>query len=124
MKKFTCTAAAALLVLVGSAGLARADATVVEGKVTLDVRGKGLVVKKAGGWIDGHPKGAKAKLYAVYMGSRTEVTNWKKAKREGSGMTKISAVDWNLGNRKFTNGTWLCIQFNKGDDTPCAKIHR
>jgi hypothetical protein len=36
---------------------------------------------------------------------------------------RFSDVDWNLKGRKFRNGTWLCIKFNRANGAPCAQIH-
>jgi hypothetical protein len=124
MKRITYAAAAAFLALSGAATPAHADATVEDGKVGLIVKGKGLKVNRAGGWMDGHGTGVRARLYAVYQGSRTDVTGWKDATPVTAGLTRFSDVDWNLKGRTFRHGTWLCIEFNKTDHTPCAKIRR
>ncbi|MFF3911037.1 hypothetical protein ACFYZJ_34965 [Streptomyces sp. NPDC001848] len=118
------TAAVVFLSLACSIAPAHADATIEKGKVGLSVTGKGLSVKRAGGWMDGHGTGVRALLYTVYKGERTDITRWKDATPITAGMTKFSSVDWNLKGRRFQNGTWLCIQFNQADDTPCAEIHR
>lgn len=89
----------------------------------LSVRGKKLHVNSAGGSMDGHINGTKARLYSVYKGNRYPVTRWKMARFATMGMTKIAYVNWKL-NKRFYNGEWLCIQFNKTGGTPCAKIHR
>ncbi|MFH9964879.1 hypothetical protein ACH4PR_26375 [Streptomyces mirabilis] len=124
MKKMICAAAAALLALAGPASSAHADATIQKGKVGLSVKGRGLSVNRAGGWMDGHGTGVQARLYTVYMGGRTDITTWKDVTPVSAGMTKFSNVDWNLKGKTFRGGTWLCIQFNKTDDTPCAQVHR
>ncbi|AQW48554.1 hypothetical protein ACIQPP_50005 [Streptomyces violaceusniger] len=124
MKKMIRAAAATAFLLGGAAWPAHADATVKKGKVGLVVKGKKLSVKQAGGWMDGHGTGVKARLYSVYKGVRTDITRWKDATPTSAGMTKFSNVNWKFDGRKFTNGTWLCIQFNKTDVAPCAKIHR
>ncbi|MCL7377015.1 hypothetical protein [Streptomyces sp. 35G-GA-8] len=124
MKQMACAAGAALLALVGVTTPAHADATVEEGKVGLTVKGKGLVVNRAGGWVDGHGTGVEARLYRVYKGGRSNITGWKDATPVSVGMTRFSDVNWNLKGRKFPDGTWLCIEFNKDGDSPCAKIHR
>ncbi|MFE2972393.1 hypothetical protein ACFXKC_54425 [Streptomyces sp. NPDC059340] len=103
---------------------AQADATITEGKVSVSVKGTGLSVRRAGGWMDGLGTGVRARLYTVYQGSRTDLTKWKDATPRTAGMTQFSDADWNLHGRRFTNGTWLCIEFNKSDDEPCAEIHR
>ncbi|MGW1026739.1 hypothetical protein ACWD4J_24115 [Streptomyces sp. NPDC002577] len=74
--------------------------------------------------MDGHGTGVRARLYTVYNGVRNDVTKWKDATPIPAGMTKFSHVDRNLRGRTFRHGTWLCIEFNKTDGTPCAKIHR
>jgi hypothetical protein len=122
--KHMMTAAAAFLFLAGASAPAQADATVTEGKVGLSIQGDGLSVKRAGGWMDGHGTGVRARLYTVYKGKRTDITKWKDATPVTAGATKLSNVDWNLKRRSFRNGTWLCIEFNSADGTPCAKIHR
>ncbi|GGZ92305.1 hypothetical protein GCM10010344_70030 [Streptomyces bluensis] len=122
--KHMMTAAAAFLFLACAAVPANADATVTEGKVGLSVKGKGLSVKRAGGWMDGHGTGVRGRLYTVYRGERTDITRWKDATPVTAGRTKLSSVDWNLKGRSFRDGTWLCIQVNRADGTPCAKIHR
>ncbi|MGO4754857.1 hypothetical protein AB4212_40710 [Streptomyces sp. 2MCAF27] len=124
MKKMICTSAATLFALLSTALPAHADATVKRGDVGLVVKGEGLSVEQAGGWVDRHGAGIKARLYAVNMGSRTDVTRWKNAATVSAGRTRFSSVNWNLRGRNFTNGTWLCIEFNKSDNQPCAKIHR
>ncbi|MGW0885908.1 hypothetical protein [Streptomyces sp. NPDC002671] len=101
-----------------------ADATKTDGRVGLSVKGHGLSVKRAGGWMDGHGTGVRARLYTVYQGDRTDLTRWKDTTPRTVGISKFSDVDWNLKGRKFPNGTWLCIQFNRADGTPCAQIHR
>ncbi|MCT9114206.1 hypothetical protein N4G69_53795 [Streptomyces mirabilis] len=103
---------------------AQADATITEGKVSVSVKGTGLSVSRAGGWMDGLGTGVRARLYTVYQGSRTDLTKWKDATPRTAGMTQFSDVDWNLHGKRFTHGTWLCIQFNKSDDAPSAKILR
>jgi hypothetical protein len=123
VKKMIC-AAAMLFALVSPAFPAHADATVKRGNVGLSVEGKKLSVDKAGGWMESHSAGIKARLYAVNKGSRAEVTRWKGATPVSAGRKKFSSVDWNLKGQKFSNGTWLCIEFNKSDSRPCAKIHR
>ncbi|MFJ2171251.1 hypothetical protein [Streptomyces griseofuscus] len=112
------------LALMGTPAPAHADATKTDGKVGLTVTGHGLQVQQAGGWVDGHPKGARARLYTVYQGVRDELTGWKKATPESMGITKLSAVTWHLKGRKFPQGSWLCIQFADTDGAPCAQIHR
>ncbi|MFF5306718.1 hypothetical protein ACFY5F_45925 [Streptomyces sp. NPDC013161] len=119
----TITVAAAALSLACLTAPAQADATITEGKVSLSVKGSGLSVRHAGGWMDGHGTGVQARLYTVYQGSRTDLTRWRDATPRTFGMTQFSDVDWNLHGRRFRNGTWLCVQFNKADDEPCAKIH-
>ncbi|WP_033328669.1 hypothetical protein [Streptomyces yerevanensis] len=118
------TAAAAFLFLACATVPAHADARVTDGKVGLSVKGEGLSVKRAGGWMEGHGTGVRARLYTVYKGQRTDITRWKDATPVTAGMTKFSKVDWNLKGRSFWDGTWLCVQFNKTDGAPCAKIHR
>jgi hypothetical protein len=43
-------------------------------------------------------------------------------------MKEWTAVDWKFKGKgkKFRNGTWLCVEFNKsyGPENPCAEIHR
>ncbi|MCC4314801.1 hypothetical protein [Streptomyces malaysiensis] len=95
-----------------------------KGKAGLVVKGKGLSVDRAGGWMDGHGTSVRARLYAVRAGVRMEVTRWKNATPVSAGVKKFSNVDWKLRGRRFSDGTWLCIEFNKTDDRPCAKIHR
>ena len=119
----TITVAAAALSLACLTAPAQADATITEGKVSLSVKGSGQSVRHAGGWMDGHGTGVRARLYTVYQGSRTDLTRWRDATPRTFGMTQFSDVDWNLHGRHFRNGTWLCLQFNKSDDEPCAKIH-
>jgi hypothetical protein len=111
------------LAVMGSGAPAHADATVREGKVGLSVTGRGLRVQQAGGWMDGHGTDVRARLYTVYKGARTDVTRWKAATPRTVGITRFSTVDWKL-NRRFTHGTWLCIQFNRTGGAPCAQIHR
>ena len=118
------TAAVALLFLACATAPAHADATVTDGKVGLSVKGKGLSVKRAGGWMDGHGTGVRARLYTVYSGERNDLTAWKDATPVTVGMTKFSDVDWNLKGRSFPDGSWLCIEFNRADGAPCAEIHR
>ncbi|MFF3196713.1 hypothetical protein [Streptomyces misionensis] len=60
--------AAAALVLACAPAPAHASATITDGKVTLSVRGHGLRVQRADGWMDGHRQGASARLYTVYKG--------------------------------------------------------
>ncbi|MCX4673619.1 hypothetical protein OG453_44495 [Streptomyces sp. NBC_01381] len=91
--------------------------------MSISVRGKKLHVASAGGSMDGHVNGTKGRLYSVYKGNRYAVTRWKMAKFASAGMTKFAYVDWKL-NKRFYNGEWLCIEFNKANGTPCAKIHR
>ncbi|MFF4501599.1 hypothetical protein [Streptomyces sp. NPDC001401] len=122
--KHMMAAAVAFLSLVCATAPAHADASVKDGKVGLSVKGNGLAVKQAGGWMDGHGTGVRARLYTVYKGERASITRWKDATPVTAGTTKFSNVDWNLTGRRFRNGTWLCIEFNSADGTPCAKIHR
>ncbi|MDT0547683.1 hypothetical protein [Streptomyces lonegramiae] len=124
MKKMICASAATLFALLSTALPAHADATVKRGNVGLVVKGEGLSVKQAGGWMDRHGVGIKARLYAVNKGSRADVTRWKGAATVSAGRRKFSSVDWNLRGQNFSDGTWLCIEFNKSDSRPCAKIHR
>ncbi|AQW48557.1 hypothetical protein SHXM_02020 [Streptomyces hygroscopicus] len=74
--------------------------------------------------MDGHGTGVRVGLYSVYKGVRTDVTRRKNATPTSAAMTRFSNVNWKFKRRKFTNGTWLCIEFNKTDVRPCAKIHR
>ncbi|KUO19163.1 hypothetical protein [Streptomyces dysideae] len=122
--KYLTTVAVVFLSLACATAPAHADASVKDGKVGLSVKGKGLSVKQAGGWMDGHGTGVRARLYTVYKGQRADITRWKEATPVTAGTTQFSNVDWNLNGRSFRNGTWLCIEFNKVDGTPCAKIHR
>ncbi|MBO3681667.1 hypothetical protein ACH4TQ_50170 [Streptomyces sp. NPDC021218] len=124
MKKKICAVAATAFLLGGTACPAHADATVKKGKVGLVVKGKGLSVNQAGGWMDGHGTGVRARLYSVYKGVWTDITRWKDATPTSGGMTRFSNVNWRFNGRKFSNGAWLCIEFNKTDSRPCAKIHR
>lgn len=123
MKHMTAVAVAFLSLACATAP-AHANATVTDGKVGLSVKGNGISVKRAGGWMDGHGTGVRARLYTVYQGSRTDITKWKDATPITAGMTKFSMVDWNLKGRRFQDGTWLCVEFSKADGTPCAQIHR
>ena len=118
------TVAVVLLSLTCATAPAHADATIEKGKVGLSVTGKGLSVKRAGGWMDGHGTGVRARLYTVYKGEETDLTGWKDATPVTAGVTQFSSADWNLKGRSFGDGTWLCIQVNRADGTPCAKIHR
>ncbi|MFI0818618.1 hypothetical protein ACH4TX_19250 [Streptomyces sp. NPDC021098] len=124
MRKMICTAVATVCALIGLALPAHADATVKKGKVGLTVRGKKLSVDRAGGWMDGHGTGVKARLYTVHGGVRADITRWKDATPVSAGMRKFSNVGWKFNGRKFSNGMWLCIEFNKSGSQPCAKIHR
>ncbi|MFJ2885486.1 hypothetical protein ACIO53_05560 [Streptomyces sp. NPDC087305] len=92
--------------------------------MSVSVKGSGLSVRHAGGWMDGHGTGVRARLYTVYQGSRTDLTRWKDATPRTVGMTQFSDVDWNLHGKRFSIGTWLCVQFKNFDDQPCAKIQR
>jgi hypothetical protein len=103
-------------------GPANADATVKDGKVGLSVKGNGLSVRRAGGWMDDLGTGVKGRLYTVYQGERTNLTRWKDATPITYGTVKMSSVDWKM-HRNFPAGTWLCIEFNRASGTPCAKIH-
>ncbi|MEV5348935.1 hypothetical protein [Streptomyces achromogenes] len=119
------TPALLALALLCPAVPAHADATKVAGNVGLSVTGRGLSVQRAGGWMDGHDTGVRARLYTVYKGGRTDLTRWKDATPRTVGIRRFSDVeDWNLRGRRFRNGTWLCIQFNASDSSPCARIHR
>lgn len=123
MKKMIYVGIAAVL-LAGTSTPASASTTVEDGDVGLVVKGKGLKVDRAGGWMDGHGTGVKARLYAIYPeGGHYDVRGWKDATPVSAGGTKFSDVDWKL-NKKFKHGTRLCIQFNKSDGIPCARIHR
>ncbi|MFI0772953.1 hypothetical protein ACH4TQ_50280 [Streptomyces sp. NPDC021218] len=124
MKKMIWTAVATVCALVGPACPAHADAIVKKGKVGLSVKGNGLSVDRAGGWMDGHGTGVRARLYTVHGGVRADITRWKDATPVSAGARKLSNVGWNFKGRKFSNGTWLCIEFNKSGSRPCAKIHR
>ncbi|MCG0065982.1 hypothetical protein L0F81_22240 [Streptomyces tricolor] len=125
MRHRLITAAVSVLVLavVGSGAPAHADATVHEGKVGLSVKGQGLRVQRAGAWMDGHGRGVRARLYTVYEGTRTDLTRWQDATPRSVGISRFSDVGWKL-NRRFRHGTWLCVEFNRADGAPCARIHR
>ncbi|MFI8234933.1 hypothetical protein ACIGDI_39675 [Streptomyces sp. NPDC085900] len=43
-----------------------------------------------------------------------------------AGAGALVDVSWNWGKRphQYADGTWLCIQFNRADGAPCAKIKR
>lgn len=103
---------------------ARRGIVEVREKVGLSVKGKGLSVNRASGWMDGHVTGVEARLYTVYKGGRSNITDWKDTTPVSPAMTQFSNVDWNLKGRTFPNGNWLCIEFDHTDDSPCAKIHR
>ncbi|MGW7043253.1 hypothetical protein ACWGDT_11110 [Streptomyces avermitilis] len=75
---------------------AQADATMTEGKVSVSVKGSGLSVRRARGWMDGLGTGVRARLYTVFQGSRADLTKWKDATPRTAGMTPFSDVDWNL----------------------------
>ncbi|MET7684516.1 hypothetical protein [Streptomyces sp. NPDC005423] len=118
------TAALAVLALVATAAPAHADATVRDSQVNLSVMGKGLMARHAGGWIDHLGTGVRARLYTTGPGGRRHVlTRWKDATPLTYGLARMSTVDWKL-NRRFGAGTWLCIEFNHADGTPCAHIQR
>ncbi|MFJ4633557.1 hypothetical protein [Streptomyces sp. NPDC088847] len=117
------TAALAALALAATAAPAHADATVKDGKVSLSVKGHGLTVRRAGGWIDSLGTGIRARLYTVDHGERHILTRWKDATPITYGTVRMSSVDWPL-NRRFRAGTWLCIEFHHTDGAPCAQIHR
>lgn len=117
-------AAAAVLLLVAPASAAApADANVEEGKVGISVRGEGPRVDTVGASMDGRVRGAKARLYSVYKGNRYEITRWKRARFTSYGMKDLAWVKWKL-HKRFYNGEWLCVEFNKTSGTPCARIHR
>ncbi|MER6145911.1 hypothetical protein ABT174_38870 [Streptomyces sparsogenes] len=124
MKKMICVPVAAFFALTSPAFPAHADATVKDGNVGLVVKGKKLSVQQAGGWLEGHGANRRARLYTVYNAVRTDVTRWKDASTVSAGRRKLSTANWNLRGRNFPNGTWLCIEFNKSENQPCAKIHR
>ena len=117
------TAALAALALAATAAPAHADATVKDGKVSLSVKGHGLTVRRAGGWIDGLGTGVRARLYAVDHGERHTLTRWKDATPITYGAVRMSNVDWKL-SRRFEAGTWLCIEFHNVSGAPCAQIRR
>ncbi|MCQ4211350.1 hypothetical protein [Streptomyces longispororuber] len=94
-----------------------------EGGVSLSVKGSGLHVDKAGGFVEGQANGSKFRLYTVYKGSRHTLTRWKLATFASGGLTKMSYANWNL-DRNFRAGTWLCVESNIKSGKPCAKIHR
>jgi hypothetical protein len=54
----------------------------------------------------------------------TGVSQERRRDPEDGGDDAVLRVDWNLHGKRFTHGTWLCIEFNKSDDAPCAKILR
>ncbi|MFI8106683.1 hypothetical protein [Streptomyces sp. NPDC086023] len=73
---YVMTAAAVLL----AAAPAHADAKARDGKVGLSVRGKGLRVDQAGGYMDGHGTGVRARLITYTPdGYRSALTGWKDA---------------------------------------------
>ncbi|MEU7428278.1 hypothetical protein [Streptomyces sp. NPDC040750] len=103
------TLAAAVLVLVCAGTPAHADAHITDGKVGISVKGHGLRVKRATGWMDGHATGARARLHTVYKGTSTNLTHWRDATPRTVGVARFSDVNWNL-NGTVENGTWLCIE--------------
>lgn len=124
MKYRLITPAVLALALVCTGPSAHADTTKMDGKVGLIVKGRGLSVKRVGGWMEGHGTGVRARLYTVHQGRRTDITRWKDATPRSVGLDKFSDVHWDLKGRRFASGTWLCVQFNQADGTPCARIHR
>ncbi|WP_329550501.1 hypothetical protein [Streptomyces sp. NBC_00696] len=108
MKRMT-TAALAVLALAATAVPAHADATVKDGRVGLSVKGHGLSVRRAGGWIDSPGIGVRARLYTVHQGERRTFTRWKDTTPIIHGAVRVASVEWELG-RRFTSGTRLCIK--------------
>ncbi|MGW5342879.1 hypothetical protein [Streptomyces sp. NPDC004050] len=119
---YTITAVALLV----SAVPAHADAKAHDGKIGLSVRGNGLRVDQAGGYMEGHGTGVRARLITYSpAGYRSELTGWKDATPVSAAMTKLSDVNWRFkGGRRFAHGTKLCIEFNVVQGEPCAVIHR
>ncbi|MET7684272.1 hypothetical protein [Streptomyces sp. NPDC005423] len=114
------TVALTVIALAATAAPAHADATVRDNQVSLSVTGKGLMVRHAGGWIDHLGTGVRARLCTTGPGGRRHIlTRWKDATPLTSGLARVSMADWKL-NRRFGAGTWLCIEFNHTDGTPCA----
>ncbi|MFJ3899651.1 hypothetical protein [Streptomyces sp. NPDC090083] len=121
MKRMITAALAALALAATTAVPAHADATVRDGKVSLSVKGHGLSVRRAGGWINSLGTGVRARLYTVDHGQRHTLTRWRDVTPLTYGTTRMSTVDWTL-NRRFRAGAWLCIEFHHTDGTPCAQI--
>ncbi|MEU5445815.1 hypothetical protein [Streptomyces griseofuscus] len=117
------TLAAAVLALVGVAGPAHADADVTDGRVSLTVHGHGVRVDRVDGWLTGRHPGARARLYTVYQGSRTDLTAWKRARVRSAGRQRIMQATW-TPHRRLPQGAWLCVQYDGADGDPCARIHR
>ncbi|MER8009633.1 hypothetical protein [Streptomyces sp. NPDC094149] len=126
MRRKIITLAAAALVVVGMTAPAHADATVGDGRVHLVVEGDGMSVTRVSGWMDGHGTRVQARLYKVYNHQASDVVGWRNATWRSYGGREFFGVSWNWEQRPhhYANGTWLCIQFNRADGAPCAKIKR
>lgn len=116
MKRMITAALSGLVLAAATAVPAHAD-----GKVSVSVKGHGLTVRRAGGWVDSLGTGVRARLYTVDHGQRHTLTRWKDATPLTYGAVRMSSVDWTLG-RRFPAGTWLCIEFHHTDGAPCAQI--
>ncbi|MET9427880.1 MULTISPECIES: hypothetical protein [unclassified Streptomyces] len=113
--------AAAVTMLLATPTAVHADHSKSDRGVHVDVRGSGLHVKSAGGYVDGHTT-HEARLFVIRPnGSRYNLTGWKDGKLAEAGMTKLTMWDWKL-NKSFPHKTRICLQVEGRSGRPCVTI--
>ncbi|WP_326683055.1 hypothetical protein [Streptomyces sp. NBC_01237] len=102
---------------------AHASGSGQSGPVGIGVIGTALHVREVRATLDGWHAGERARVSLWRGGSRVKtVTKWKDTSSKQAAGLKYEIATWRI-NRRFPDGSQLCVNFQGRDQRACATIH-